>query len=226
MRALLDAEGVEGEVQAWDWMYCHERQRRAIGLDWSELSGYLPLDAVLDGLFLLVRDVFGVRIIEEPAVKAWHPDVQFFVLRDAATGEHLTDLYFDPFAREGKMPGGWMDVLDPGSNKRGSARRPPVLYLVTNITPPVRAAAPLLPHDEAVTLFHEFGHVLEFGLQCAEVFLAQRSWAELDFIEAPSQILENWAWAPERPPPLRPPPRHRCAAAERAARATRGEPPA
>jgi thimet oligopeptidase len=197
MRSLLEAEGVVGDVQAWDWMYCHERERRTIGLDSSELSAHLPLGAVLDGLFDVIRDVFGVAVIEEPAVRGWHPDVRLFVLRDAASREHLADVYLDPLAREGKMPGGWMDVLTPGANKRGSIRRPPVLYLVTNITAPVHAAAPLLSHDDAVTLFHEFGHVLEFGLQRAEVFSVQRSWAELDFIEAPSQILENWAWAPE-----------------------------
>jgi Zn-dependent oligopeptidase len=198
MQSILEAEGVKGSLQAWDWLYCHERQRRAIGLDSSELSAHLPLDAVRGGLFEVVRDVFGVLVTEEPAVRTWHPDVRFYVLRDATTGEHLADLYIDLFAREGKIPGGgWMVPLDPGSNERGSARRPPVLQLAMNVAPPVGSAAPLLPHEEAVTLFLEFGLVLEFGLQRAEVFNAQGSWAELDFIEAPSQIMENWAWAPE-----------------------------
>jgi thimet oligopeptidase len=197
MQSLLAAEGVEGNVQAWDWMYCHERQRRAIGLDSSELSAHFPLDAVRDGLFDVVRDVFGVLVTEEPEIRAWHPDVSLFVLHDAATGEHLADLYLDLFAREGKSPGGWMVPLDPGSNERLSARRPPVIMLAMNIAPPVGSASPLLPHEQAVTLFHEFGHVLEFGLQRAEVCQVQFSWIELDFVEAPSQIMEHWAWAPE-----------------------------
>ena len=198
MESILEDDGVEGDVEAWDWMYCHERQRRAIGLDSSELSAHLPLDAVLVGLFDVVRDVFGVLVTEESAVRAWHPDVRLFVLRDAASGEHLADLYLDPFAREGKSPGGgWTGRLDPGSNERGSARRPPVILLYLNVAPPVGSASPLLSHEEARVVFHEFGHVLEFGLQRMEVCDVQRSWSEWDFVEAPSQIMEHWAWAPE-----------------------------
>jgi Zn-dependent oligopeptidase len=104
MQSLLVAEGVEDELQAWDWRYYHERQRRAIGLDSSELSAYLPLEAVLGGLFELVRDVFRVLVAEERATTGWHPDVRFFVLHDTATGEHLADLYVDLIARDGKSP--------------------------------------------------------------------------------------------------------------------------
>jgi Zn-dependent oligopeptidase len=198
MRDLLHADGVDDELQAWDWFHYHERQRRAIGLDSSALSAHLPLDAVLGGLFGIVRQVFGVEVTEDPTVRAWHPDVRLLVLRDVATGERLADCYVDPFVREGKSPGAWMDQLEPGSNRSGSPRRPPVLYLVTNLAPAAhRDAQPLLQHDDVATLFHEFGHVLEFGLQRAEVFLASRSWVELDFVEAPSQIMEHWVWAPE-----------------------------
>lgn len=198
MRELLHADGVDDELQAWDWFHCHERQRRAIGLDSSALSAHFPLDAVLGGLFDIVRDVFGVEVTEDRTVRAWHPDVRLLVLRDVATGERLADCYVDPFVRAGKSPGAWMDPLEPGSNRSGSPRRPPVLHLVTNLAPaPHRDAQPLLQHDDVATLFHEFGHVLEFGLQRAEVFLASRSWVELDFVEAPSQIMEHWVWAPE-----------------------------
>jgi thimet oligopeptidase len=198
MRELLHADGVDDELQAWDWFHCHERQRRAIGLDSSALSAHFPLDAVLGGLFDIVRDVFGVEVTENRAVTAWHPDVRLFVLRDVVTGERLADCYVDFFMREGKSPGAWMDQLEPGSNRPGSPRRPAVLYLVTNLAPaPHRIAQPLLQHDDVATLFHEFGHVLEFGLQRAEVFFASPSWIELDFVEAPSQIMEHWVWAPE-----------------------------
>jgi thimet oligopeptidase len=197
MQRLLDALGIEGAVEAWDWMYCHEQQRRAMGLDSSELSTYLPLDAVRGGLFALVREVFGVLVTEDHGVQAWHPDVRFYILRDATTGEHLADLYLDLFARDGKIPGGWTMPLDPGSNRRGSTRRPPVLLVAMNIAPQVGSAGPQLTHGDAWTLFHEFGHALELGLQRAEVVNVQWSWAELDFVEAPSQIMEHWAWAPE-----------------------------
>lgn len=197
MRDLLAADGFDDELQAWDWFHYHERQRRAIGLDSAELSAHFPLDAVLGGIFAIVRDVFGVEVTEDQTVRAWHPDVRLLVLRDVATGERLADCYVDPFAREGKSPGGWMDLLEPGSNRSGLPRRPPVLYLVTNFAPAVGEAPPLLQHADVAILFHEFGHVLEFGLQRAEVFCASASWVELDFVEAPSQIMEHWAWAPE-----------------------------
>jgi Zn-dependent oligopeptidase len=197
MRGLLHADGFDDELQAWDWFHYDERQRRAIGLDSSQLSAHLPLDAVLCGLFDIVRDVFGVEVAEDPTIRAWHPDVRLLVLRDVATGEHLADCYVDPFAREGKTPARWTSALEPGSNRSGSPRRPPVLYLVTNFAPSVGDARPLLQHADVATLFHEFGHVLEFGLQRADVFFASLSWLEVDFVEAPSQIMEHWVWAPE-----------------------------
>ena len=196
MESILVADGVADELQAWDWRHYHERQRRAIGLDSSEVSAYLPLEAVLGGLFDLARDVFGVRVTEERATTGWHPDVRFFVLRDTTTDEHLADLYVDLIAREGKSPGAWTGPLDPGSNAPGSVRRPPVCLLAMNVAPALGPASPLLPHDEAATLFHEFGHVLEFGLQRAEVFFVQRSWLELDFGEAPALMMEHWVWEP------------------------------
>jgi thimet oligopeptidase len=197
MRDLLAADGFDDELQVWDWLHYHERQRRAIGLDSSALSAHFPLDAVLGGLFDIVRDVFGVEAAEDRAVTAWHPDVRLLVLRDVATGERLADCYVDFFMREGKTPGAWIAQLEPGSNRSGALRRQPVLSLVTNFAPGLGKAPPLLQHSDVVTLFHEFGHVLEFGLQRAEVFFASWSWQELDFVEAPSQIMEHWVWAPE-----------------------------
>jgi Zn-dependent oligopeptidase len=197
MRELLHADGVDDELQAWDWLHCHERQRRAFGLDSSTLAAHFPLENVLGGLFDIVRDVFGVDVTEDRTVRAWHPDVRLLVLRDVATGERLADCYVDFFMREGKSPGAWMAQLEPGSNPSGAPHRQPVLSLVTNFAPGVGEAPPLLQHNDVATLFHEFGHVLEFGLQRAEVFFASQSWIELDFVEAPSQIMEHWAWAPE-----------------------------
>jgi Zn-dependent oligopeptidase len=198
MQRLLATDGIEGRVQAWDWHHCHDRQRAALGLDGSRLSEHLPFDAVLGGLFDLVREVFGVDVSEDPTVRAWHPDVRLFVMRDVATGEHLADCYLDPFARDGKTPGAWCGPLDPGSNRPGRPRRPPVLHLVTNFAPAQDGAKPLLQHYAVTVLFHEFGHALEMAVQRAEVCPVDAFlWHELDFVEAPSQILEHWAWAPE-----------------------------
>jgi thimet oligopeptidase len=198
MHALLVADGIDDELRAWDWLYYHERQRRSTGLDSSALAEHFPLEAVLDGLFALVRDVFGVAVAEVAAPGGWHPDVRGFVLSDVATGEHLGMCYVDLLARQGKSPGAWVYPLDPGLDRAGSPRRPPVQHLVMNITPAAEGAQPLLPHIDVFTLFHEFGHALEFLLQYAEMcWVNLGSWTERDFIEAPSQIMEHWAWSPE-----------------------------
>jgi thimet oligopeptidase len=198
MHALLVADGIDDELRAWDFPYYHERQRRSTGLDSSALAEHFPLEAVLDGLFALVRDVFGVAVTEEAAPDGWHPDVRGFVLSDAATGEQFGICYFDLLARQGKSPGAWSYPLDPGIDRAGSPRRPPVQHLVANFTPAAEGAQPLLPHEDVVTLFHEFGHALEAVLPHADLcWINFGSWTERDFVEAPSQIMEHWAWAPD-----------------------------
>ena len=202
MREMLAASGDTGdtgdtsELQVWDWQYVHDAQRRAIGIDSSELAEYFPADAVLAGLFDIVAEVFGVAVDRVPDAPVWHPDVLVYALTDVDSGEHLADLYLDLFARDGKRPGGWLEVLAPPDNSRGAARRPTVLSVVLNSAPPPHGEA-LLTHDDVVAVFHEFGHVLEFGLNRSEGSPANPGWIELDFVEAPSQIMEHWAWSPD-----------------------------
>jgi len=198
MHDLLLADGIDDELRAWDLFYYHERQRRLGGLDSAALSEHLPLDAVLQGLFSLVREVFGVTVAEVADPRGWHPDVRLFALTDTATGEHLGDCYLDLLARPGKSPGAWSYPLEPGIRRPGSPARPAVQHLVMNITPGTNEEQPLLTHDDLITVFHEFGHALEASLGRAEVCWSNfASWTERDFIEAPSQIMENWAWSPE-----------------------------
>jgi thimet oligopeptidase len=149
---------------------------------------------VLEGLFEIIAEVFGVAIERLADAPVWHPDVLVYALSDVDSGEHLADLYLDLYNRDGKRPGGWLEVLAPPANPRGAPRRPTVLSVVLNSIPPVDGPA-LLAHEDVVGLFHEFGHVLEFGLNRSEGSPANSSWIELDFVEAPSQIMEHWAWS-------------------------------
>jgi Zn-dependent oligopeptidase len=197
MREVLREEGVADELQAWDWPYANERQRRAMGLDFAELAGYFPLDAVLEGLFDILREVFGVRVEHVPGASVWHPDIRLYALTDDASGEHLTDVYLDLFVRDGKRPGGWQVNLVNPVNRPGVTRLPGVCSLVLNFAQSGGDGPSLLQHEDVKSIFHEFGHVLEFGLTRAEGAVADEASLELDFVEAPSQIMENWAWSPD-----------------------------
>jgi len=115
---------------------------------------------------------------------------------DASTGEHMADVYLDLFARDGKRPGGWMQPLRLPDNTPGRARRPAVIQLVLNFAAPTGSGPTLIRHDDVTGLIHEFGHVLEFGLARTDGAMVTDSWMELDFVEAPSQIMEHWAWSP------------------------------
>jgi Zn-dependent oligopeptidase len=193
---LLRADGVDDVVQAWDHNHYHEQQRRALGLDFGELAAFLPIDRVSSGLFDILQEVFGVTVEPVEGASVWHPDVSVVAIRDLDSGEHLADVYLDLFSRPGKAPGGWMATLMPAINRPGSPRSPAAIQLVLNFAP-LGSGPVLLQHDDVVGLFHEFGHVLEFGLSRAEGAVANDAWIELDFVEAPSQIMEHWAWSPD-----------------------------
>jgi thimet oligopeptidase len=140
--------------------------------------------------------VFGVVISPVPDASVWHPDVRVLRIDDAATGEHLADVYLDLFARDGKRPGGWMQQLRAPDNTPGRPRRPAVIQLVLNFAAPTGTGPTLVRHDDVTALMHEFGHVLEFGLSRMDGTMVADGWMELDFVEAPSQIMEHWGWSP------------------------------
>jgi Zn-dependent oligopeptidase len=197
LEAQLRSDGHDGPLQAWDWSYYHERQRRELGVDVAELRAYFPLDTVLDGVSGILAEVFGVAIRAVPDAPVWHPEVLVYELRDVDSGELLADVYLDLFARDGKRPGGWQTPLELPVNEPGEPRRPAVIQLVLNFQPRATDGTALLQFDDVIGLLHEFGHVLEFGLSLAEGAPPTFDWIELDFVEAPSQIMEHWAWSPE-----------------------------
>lgn len=197
MRQQLAASGIDDQPQAWDWPYLHERQRLELGVSTAELREYLPIDAALSGFFELAQRVFGLAVRELPEVPGWHPDMRVFAVDDDATGEHRFDVYLDLFNREGKPPGAWTFTLRPADNRPGAPRQPAAMAFASNFAPAKDGGPALLEHHDVETLFHEFGHVLEFGLERTAVFNVLPSWVEVDYVEAPSQIMENWAWEPE-----------------------------
>lgn len=181
------------EMAAWDVSYVAEKLRlERYATDEEALRAYFPLDHVLSGLFEVVRRLFGARIEERQTEAKWHPSVRFFELRDEA-GRHRASFYLDLFPRPTKRGGAWQDTLRAGGPRPGGWE--PHLALVSaNFTPPSGGLPSLLTHDEVTTLFHEFGHLLHAAL--SEVELRTRSGTRVprDFVELPSQILENWCW--------------------------------
>jgi oligopeptidase A len=181
------------KLQAWDLAYASEklRQKRYAFSD-QEVKQYFPEDAVLAGLYRLVATLYGVRITPASA-PVWHEDVRFFDLRDAQGGL-IGQFYTDLYARETKRGGAWMDDAR-GRRRRGAAIQSPVAYLNCNFPRPVGGKPALFTHDDAITLFHEFGHGLHHLLtRVDELGVSGIAGVEWDAVELPSQFMENFCW--------------------------------
>jgi len=192
-----ELEGPEAlPLEAWDVGYYAEKLRRSrYNFDEEALRPYFAFDRVLAGAFDIAGRIYGVRFEPWQEPPTWDPSVRTYKVLDAADGAWLAGIYVDPFPRESKHGGAWMD----GLLSRGAleADRRHLGLLSTNSTPPVGGKDALLTHQEVETVFHELGHLMHHCLSRVE----QRSQAGTnvawDFVELPSQILENWAWERE-----------------------------
>jgi oligopeptidase A len=184
-------------LEAWDLAYYAEKLRQALyDFDAEALRPYFPLPHVLEGLFAIYSRVFGIRVVESPNLPAWDPAVRYFEIRDARSAEMLGAFYTDFYPRENKRGGAWMDLLITGGP--GPAGHEPHLGLICgNLTPPVGHRPALLTHDEVETIFHEFGHLLHHCLSRTELRSQSGTSVAWDFVELPSQIMENWCWESE-----------------------------
>jgi thimet oligopeptidase len=193
----LRARGHDGPVTGWDWRYEHEAMRRAeFGLDQNAIADYFPLESVMDGMFALTGEVFGLSYRRIPDARAWHPDVRLYEISDRATGEHIADFYADLHPREGKFGHAAAFPLVVGHRAADGRRVAPVSAILANFTPPSADRPALLKHGEVETLFHEFGHILHMSLTRASHARFSAGETEWDFVEAPSQIMEHWTWEP------------------------------
>jgi oligopeptidase A len=180
-------------LEAWDLAYASEKLRVArYAFSDEEVKQYFPEDRVMQGMFRLVETLFGVRI-QPDAAETWHPAVRFFRVCDAA-GKLLGQFYLDPYARETKRGGAWMD--EAISRRRLERRvQTPVAYLTCNFSAPVGGRPALFTHDEVLTLFHEFGHGLHHLLTRVDcVGVSGIHGVEWDAVELPSQFMENFCW--------------------------------
>ena len=195
MRDALRAETGDDELHPWDVRYYEKQLRRTVfGVDAERISQYLPLDRVWAGLFEITGETFGLDYREIADAGAWHPDVRLYEIRDHASGDLLAYAYADLFPREGKFSHAAAFPLVIARRDAHGRREIPVSAIVANFTPPAAGRPALLRHEEVVTLFHEFGHILHMSLSRAEFVRFSGAETESDFVEAPSQIMEHWAW--------------------------------
>lgn len=185
-------------LQSWDSPYYGTQLRkRDYGIDQNEVAKYFPLEQVVDGMFEITGDVFGLEYQRIDDVKAWHPDVYLYEIRNAGSEDPIAYFYADLFPREGKFGHAAAFPLVTGHRRDDGSYQTPVAAIVANFTKPTASAPSLLKHDEALTLFHEFGHILHFCLTTVDLVRFAGFDTEWDFVEAPSQIMEHWMWQPE-----------------------------
>jgi oligopeptidase A len=181
------------DVEAFDVAYVSEKLRVArYAFSDEEVKRYFPEPAVLEGMFRVVQDIFGIRIRAAEA-ETWHKDVRFFEVLDQS-GTRIGRFYLDLYAREAKRGGAWMDDAVNRRRVRGELQLP-VTYLTCNFSAPVGGKPALFTHDEVITLFHEFGHGLHLLLtQVDELGVSGLNGVEWDAVELPSQFMENFCW--------------------------------
>lgn len=208
-----EQSGVEMPVmKPWDVSYWNEKRRKALyDFDSEELRPYFPMTGVLEGMFSIYSELYGIRITQretaciqegealpEGAVEVWHPEVLFYEVHDEESGEHLGSFYADWYPRDTKRAGAWMDCLSCGlPPMNGKPRLPHLALMCGNMSKPVGGKPALLTHYEVQTVFHEFGHLLHQLLSNVEVESLSGCNVAWDFVELPSQINENWTWESE-----------------------------
>jgi oligopeptidase A len=180
-------------MEFWDERYYQTKLRqKRFAFDQNELRPYFELNRVLAGLFGLVKDLYGIEVSERKDLPVWQEQVRAFVIRNGR-GEELATFYADFFPRESKRSGAWQNSLQVGAAGPGG-RTPHVGVIVTNITPPNAQGVSLLTHREVETVFHEFGHLLHLALSEGPLRELNGTNVAWDFVELPSQIMENFTW--------------------------------
>ena len=196
LQKLMDAEGKGEKLEPWDWWFYTEKLRKAkFDLDEEQLRPYFKLENVRKGVFDLTTKLFGLKYEKLEGMPVYHKDVEVFKVTDA-DGKLIGILYTDYFPRAGKTVGAWMSNFQEQYIKDGVNQRP-IIVNVGNFTKPTADKPSLLTMDEVETLFHEFGHALHGLLANSTYPSLSGTNVARDFVELPSQIMENWCWEPE-----------------------------
>lgn len=191
------ANGFDGaSLMPWDFSFWSEKYKTAnYDLNDAELKPYFQLENCIDAVLGLATRLYGLQFTPRPDIPGYHPDVKVFDVKDA-DGRHLALFYADFFPRASKRGGAWMTEFRGQSIKDGVEKRP-LISIVTNFSKPTGDAPSLLTHDELTTFLHEFGHSLHGMMAEGRYGSLTGTSVARDFVELPSQIMENWAYEPE-----------------------------
>jgi oligopeptidase A len=186
-----------GTLRPWDVSFLIEQLRQErFQLKDEELRPYFPLDRVLEGMFVLTHRIFGLRVREVEATKPWHHDVRFFEILDPE-GELLGRFFADFFPRPEKRQGAWMNDFLHGRPVADDRLSPHLGVICMNFPPPSEEQPALLTHRDVQTLFHEFGHLLHHCTSRVPIPARGGINVAWDWVEVPSQLMENWTWERE-----------------------------
>jgi len=196
LQKMIDAEGKDFQLTPYDWRYYTEKVRQAqFDLDEEEIRPYFSLENVKAGIFDLCDRLYGLQFAQIQNAPVYHEDVVAFEVKEKS-GEHVGVLYMDFHPRASKRGGAWMTSYRTQTMKNGE-RVAPVISIVCNFSKPTDDKPSLLTFDEVETFFHEFGHALHGLLSNVQFEILAGTNVYTDFVELPSQVMENWAGDPE-----------------------------
>src|SRR6266516_881497 len=190
-----DTSDPKAKIEVWDWRYySNQRNKQKYDVDKEALRAYFPFQRVLDGMFNIYQSIFGLKFEKIAVPYKWIDDLQLYMVTDSSTGEPLGMFYLDMFPREGKFNHfAQFDIISGKLLPDGKYQRPTVALLCN--FPPATADKPsLMTHSDVETLFHEFGHALHSIVTSANYGRFAGTHVPGDFVEAPSQMLQNWVW--------------------------------
>ncbi|MBK7981089.1 MAG: M3 family metallopeptidase [Ignavibacteriae bacterium] len=196
MQKLIYAEGNKFKLESWDWWYYAEKVKKAkYDLDEEQLRPYFQVENVINGVFGLATKLWGIQFVERNDIAKYHPEVKVFEVKEN-DGKHIGILYTDYYPRASKRGGAWMDEFRR-QHKINGKMITPLIYNVGNFSKPTADKPALLSLDEVNTLFHEFGHALHGLLSNCTYESVAATETPRDFVEFPSQVMENWALHPD-----------------------------
>ena len=190
--AFARENGFEGELMPWDWGYWNEKFKEAkYSINDEQIKPYLQLESAKEAVFMLAGKLYGLTFTPAPEIETYHAEATAYEVKDK-DGQMLAILYLDFFPRESKRQGAWMTEFRGVEAKNGVEQRP-LVQLVMNFTKPTANTPSLLTFDEFTTFLHEFGHGLHGILAKGKYESINGTSVKRDFVELPSQIMENWA---------------------------------
>ena len=190
-----DTHNPEAKIGIWDWRYyTNQVKKQKYNVDAEALRSFFPFQKVLEGMFNIYQSIFGLKFEKITAPYKWIDDLQFYMVTDAATGEPLGMFYLDMFPRDGKFNHFAEFPIISGKLLADGKYQRPVTALLCNFPPPNGDKPSLMTHSDVETLFHEFGHALHEITTRAKHGRFAGTHVPGDFVEAPSQMLQNWVW--------------------------------